>query len=151
MRKLFTFVVACAAVVVQDAHLAQAQGQGFALAPGETLVSINGVAVQQAAASSPMPVTQFAAPTTQTVQRASYTAPARSGGGLAQQKANRMASSGRMAHLGGGFGGGRAEGVGMGSSRQAAIQNCCYWGQRTPLEIGAATNGRMWFACVIYR
>ena len=79
----------------------------------------------------------------------SKTGPIRSS--LAQNKADRMARNGRMGHLGGGFGGGRAEGVGVGSTRQSAIRNCCFWGRRTPIDIGVATNGRRWYACVIYK
>ncbi len=116
------------------------------LAPGEVLVSVNGVAVQQVAAHYPAPAMQ----SDPLVAPASSSAPAMRTS-LAQSKANRMANSGMMRHLGGGFGGGRAEGVGMGSTREAAIRNCCYWGQRTPIDIGAATNGRRWYACVIYR
>ena len=103
------------------------------LNPGERLISVDGVPVAQQQRITSQPAT----------------APRR--GGLAQMKANRMARSGRMAHLGGGFGGGHAEGVGTGSSRESAIRNCCYWGRRTPIDIGAASNGRRWFACVIYR
>lgn len=72
--------------------------------------------------------------------------------GLAQRKAEQQASEGRMRHVGGGFGGGRYEGVGF-SSRSAdeAIRSCCYWGRLTPREIGVARGRSGWFACVIYR
>lgn len=83
--------------------------------------------------------------------RNNNSANARSHIGLAQSKANRMARSGRMAHLGGGFGKGRYEGVGMGNTRDRAIRNCCYWGRRQPIDIGAASNGRRWYACVLYK
>lgn len=115
------------------------------LAPGETLVSMNGVPAQQGATS------YYRAPVAQTSHYSAPAAPTRRGS-LAQSKANRMANNGVMQHLGGGFGaGGRYEGVGMASTREGAIRNCCYWGRRTPVDIGAATNGRRWFACVIYR
>ena len=70
---------------------------------------------------------------------------------LAQSKANRMAKCRVMRHWGGGFGKGRSEGVGTASTRERAIRNCCYWGCRTPVDIGAAKSGRRWYACVIYR
>ena len=70
---------------------------------------------------------------------------------LAQRKANRMAKYRVMKHWGGGFGKGRSEGVGVSNTRERAIRNCCYWGCRTAIDIGAASNGRRWYACVIYR
>ena len=71
--------------------------------------------------------------------------------GLAQWKAERQAADGVLRHVGGGFGGGRAEGVGFStSSSQAAIQACCYWGRRPVLEIGVARGRRGWYATVIY-
>jgi len=70
---------------------------------------------------------------------------------LAQRKANRMAKYRVMKHWGGGFGRGRSEGVGVSNTRERAIHNCCYWGCRTPIDIGAAKNGGRWYACVIYR
>ena len=143
---LSLFVVAALPAVVS--------AQGFQLAPGEVLVSVNGVPVNRGQTIFPAPIaesrsTSTSAPITPQAT-SSYSTPAVSVS-LAQSKADRMASSGTMGHLGGGFGGGRAEGVGTGSTRQAAIQNCCYWGQRTPLDIGTATNGSRWYACVIYR
>ena len=124
--------------------------QGYPqLAPGETLVSMSGVPVQQQGVSS-----YYSAPVVQTHQYAAQPAmnaqPARRSS-LAQSKADRMANNGVMRHLGGGFGAGHYEGVGMASTREGAIRNCCYWGRKTPIDIGAATNGRRWFACVIYR
>ena len=72
--------------------------------------------------------------------------------GLAQQKSNTQASQGKMRHLGGGFGGGRYEGVGFSSvSAQDAIRRCCYWGQKTPIDIGVARGPKGWYATVIYR
>jgi len=70
---------------------------------------------------------------------------------LAQRKANRMAKYRVMKHWGGGFGKGRSEGVGVSNTRERAIRNCCYWGRRKAIDIGAASNGRRWYACVIYR
>lgn len=67
----------------------------------------------------------------------------------AQGVANRMARLLRMAHLGNPTGG--WEGVGMGGSPQAAIQNCCYYGRRPLRDSGVAqgVNG-MWYACCRY-
>jgi len=67
----------------------------------------------------------------------------------AQESANISASQGRMAHRGGSY---RYEGVGYSTrSAQDAIHNCCYWGKRTPVEIGVARGRNGWFACVRYR
>jgi len=72
--------------------------------------------------------------------------------GLAQYKAERQAASGRLYHVGGGFGGGNAEGVGFSShSPEDAIRRCCFWGKRQVLEIGIARGRSGWFATVIYR
>ena len=70
----------------------------------------------------------------------------------AQGKAEFLAQVGRVYHPGGSFGGGSYEGCGMNSPRESAIQTCCFWGQRTPIEIGAAkaSNG-MWYAVVFYK
>jgi hypothetical protein len=72
--------------------------------------------------------------------------------GLAQWKAERQASCNRLYHVGGGFGGGNAEGVGFStSSPEQAIRSCCYWGRRPVQEIGVARGRSGWFATVIYR
>lgn len=77
--------------------------------------------------------------------------PVRSGG-LAQQKAEVQASQGRMRHIGGSFGAGRFEGVGFSTvSAQAAIQACCYYGRKTPVDIGVARGERGWYATVLYK
>lgn len=67
----------------------------------------------------------------------------------AQESAEASARAGKMAHRGGSY---AYEGVGY-SSRSAddAIRNCCYWGRRTPVEIGVARGRNGWFACVRYR
>jgi hypothetical protein len=71
--------------------------------------------------------------------------------GLAQWKAERQAAEGRMRHVGGGFGGGRYEGVGFSTySSDSAIRACCYWGKRPVREIGVARGRSGWFATVIY-
>ena len=68
--------------------------------------------------------------------------------GSAQGVANHMASIGRIGHFGGNSG---KEGVGMASSPQAAIRNCCYYGQYPVRDHGVAqgSNG-MWYACCRY-
>ena len=72
--------------------------------------------------------------------------------GIAQAKAEQQAREGRMRHVGGSFGAGRYEGVGFSTvSADAAIRQCCYWGQKTPVEIGVAKGARGWFATVLYR
>ena len=71
---------------------------------------------------------------------------------IAQHKANVQASEGRMRHLGGSFGAGRFEGVGFSTvSADAAIQACCYYGQKIPVDIGVARGANGWFATVLYR
>lgn len=67
----------------------------------------------------------------------------------AQSVADYMSSIGRIGHFGGNPY--PYEGVGLGATKDIAISNCCYWGQRTPAEIGTAqlTNGN-WVACVRY-
>ncbi len=69
--------------------------------------------------------------------------------GTAQGAANYMASILRMGHHGNPTGG--YEGVGMGGSPQAAIQNCCFYGKRPLRDSGVAqgANG-MWYACCRY-
>lgn len=72
--------------------------------------------------------------------------------GLAQQKAVQAAQSGIQGHLGGGLGGAKYEGVGWSNhSAQNAINSCCYWGVRTPAQIGVSKgNDGFWYACVLY-
>ena len=71
--------------------------------------------------------------------------------GSAQWKAEQSARLCSVQHLGGGFGGGSFEGNGFGSTAQQAIQNSCYWGQRTPIEIGVALGANGYYATVFYR
>jgi hypothetical protein len=67
----------------------------------------------------------------------------------AQQSASTSAAQGRMAHRGGSY---RYEGVGYSAvSAQQAIRNCCYYGQRTPIEIAVSRGRNGWYACVRYR
>lgn len=78
-------------------------------------------------------------------------APAVATAGGAQWKAEQSARIGSVQHLGGGFGGGSFEGNGFGATPQQAIQNCCFWGQRTPIEIGVARGANGYYATVFYR
>ena len=74
--------------------------------------------------------------------------PAVASNSSAQGVAELQARCGQCKHFGGNRG---YEGVGYSSSSaDAAIRNCCYWGQRKPREIGVARGPRGWFACVRY-
>lgn len=67
----------------------------------------------------------------------------------AQGVANIQAKRGYMGHCGGNSG---YEGVGFSTiSADHAIRNCCYWGQKTPVEIGVSRGPNGWYACVRYR
>ena len=74
-----------------------------------------------------------------------------SGGGnlSAFESASISAQTGVMAHRGGSY---AFEGVGFSSvSADAALRNCCYWGQRPVVESAVVRGNRGWFACVRYR
>lgn len=74
------------------------------------------------------------------------------GGGVAQSKAETQARSGQCFHPGGSLGGGSCEGCGFSSvSADDAVRHCCYWGQRTPIDIGVARGANGWYATVLYR
>lgn len=71
---------------------------------------------------------------------------------IAQYKAEVQARNGRMQHIGGSFGAGRFEGVGFSTvSADAAIKACCYYGEKTPVDIGVARGNNGWYATVLYR
>ncbi len=71
---------------------------------------------------------------------------------IAKQKAQQQANEGRMRHVGGSMGSGRYEGVGFSTvSADAAIRQCCYWGQRSPTGVGVARGRNGWYATVLYR
>ena len=69
--------------------------------------------------------------------------------GTAQAVANHMASLGRIGHWGGNPY--KYEGVGMGSTPDQAIRNCCYYGRFTIQDQGVCrgANG-MYYACNRY-
>ena len=71
------------------------------------------------------------------------------GTGTAQGAAVIIASLGRLRHLGGNRG---AEGIGLGSTPDQAIRNCCFYGRLTPADIGTArmANGQ-YVAVIRYR
>lgn len=75
----------------------------------------------------------------------------------AQHKAEIMASQSLSGHIGrtqipAGCSSGYEGTAGHRSTRDDAIRSCCYWGQKTPVEIGAAQNAAgQWFAVVYYR
>ena len=71
--------------------------------------------------------------------------------GSAQWKAEQSARMGSVQHIGGGFGGGSFEGNGFGATPDQAIQNSCFWGQRTPIEIGVARGANGYYATIFYR
>lgn len=71
--------------------------------------------------------------------------------GSAQWKAEQSARMGSVAHIGGGFGGGSYEGNGFGPTADQAIRNACFWGQRTPIEIGVARGANGYYATIFYR
>jgi hypothetical protein len=71
--------------------------------------------------------------------------------GSAQWKAEQSARMGSVQHIGGGFGGGSFEGNGFGATPDQAVRNACYWGQRTPIQIGVARGANGYYATVFYR
>lgn len=74
---------------------------------------------------------------------------AASGLWTAAQAAAYCASRGRIGHYGNPTGG--YEGVGFSTvSADAAVRNCCFWGKRTPRDIGVCQGANGWFACVRY-
>lgn len=68
----------------------------------------------------------------------------------AQEDAELMARTGVLRHCG--RNGGRREGIGMGSTPEAAERNCCFYGRYRIVEKGVAYSParRMWFAVIRY-
>ncbi len=105
----------------------------------------SGVVLANSVAASPSTVTQSTPVINQPTPQASA-AP-----GSAQWKAEQSARIGSVQHLGGGFGGGSFEGNGFGATADQAIRNSCFWGQRTPIEIGVARGANGYYATIFYR
>jgi len=68
----------------------------------------------------------------------------------AQADAEVMAATGVLRHCG--RNGGRREGIGCGSTPDAAERNCCFYGRYRIVERGVAWSPvrRMWFAVIRY-
>lgn len=68
----------------------------------------------------------------------------------AQADAELIASTGVLRHCG--RNGGRREGIGCGSTPEAAERACCYYGRYRIVERGVAWSPvrRMWFAVIRY-
>lgn len=75
---------------------------------------------------------------------------ARTGSSLsALESATISAQFGVAAHRGGSY---AFEGVGFSSvSADAALRNCCFYGQRQIVESAVVQGNRGWFACIRYR
>jgi len=84
--------------------------------------------------------------TTRTVTTQRYASPQ----AACQAKAAAMAAMGVMKHMGGGFAGGSAEGVGRGATAAQASANCCFSGQLPVLGHAVAYGHGSYFACKIY-
>ncbi len=138
-------------VVVQTTNYAPSTNTAYA-AP------TNGVIQTSAVETSGSPIVQAnSVVTTQNVMTqaapvVSQSVPqAAAAPGSAQWKAEQSARIGSVQHLGGGFGGGSFEGNGFGPTADQAIRNSCYWGQRTPIEIGVARGANGYYATIFYR
>jgi hypothetical protein len=155
MRK-HVVVLGCLVLGVACSSLNAADNSyGIPLAQGETLLSVNGVAVNQSGCANgmcPLNQGQFnnQGPIGTVVSNAVETV----ADGLLQWKANRMANQMSCSHVGGGYvGGASAEGVGSSTSSAAdAISNACYYGRRQIVASATAqgSNG-VWYAVVQYR
>jgi len=67
----------------------------------------------------------------------------------AYESASISARAGVAAHRGGVY---AFEGVGFSTAGpDAALRNCCYYGQRAIVESAVVQGSRGWFACVRYR
>ena len=70
---------------------------------------------------------------------------------VAQAKAQQAAARRVKGHLGGGFGGGNAEGVGFSTySAQNALNNCCFTGQRALAGSAVVRGSDGWYAVKIF-
>jgi len=68
----------------------------------------------------------------------------------AQQDAETMARTGVLRHCG--RNGGRREGIGVGSTPEQALRNCCFYGKYRIVEKAVAWSPvrRAWFAVIRY-
>jgi len=68
----------------------------------------------------------------------------------AQQDAEQMARTGVLRHCG--RNGGRREGIGVGSTPEQALRNCCFYGRYRIVEKAVAWSPvrRAWFAVIRY-
>lgn len=155
MVRRIGFVVAVCLLMVMVSEVASAQclfGRLRARAQANASAGDCGQPAQytQAACAQPTYSQPVATGQCGSCAQRDFATPVRSG--LAQAKAELQASQGRMRHVGGGLGGGSYEGVGF-STRgpDEAIRNSCYWGQRTPIDIGVQCNNRGCYATVIYQ
>lgn len=70
---------------------------------------------------------------------------------VAAAKAQRAASLGIKGHLGGGFGGANAEGVGFSTrSAQDALSRCCFTGKRAVAGSSVVRGFDGWYAVKVY-
>ncbi len=70
---------------------------------------------------------------------------------VAEAKAARAAAQRIKGHLGGGFGGGNAEGVAFSTySAQDALNKCCFTGQRPVAGSAVVRGSDGWYAVKIY-
>jgi hypothetical protein len=66
----------------------------------------------------------------------------------AQDAAVDLAARGVLVHTGCS----QTEGIGFSTtSASDAVSRCCYWGRKTPTDIGVARGVRGWYAVVRYR
>ena len=70
---------------------------------------------------------------------------------VAEAKAQQSAARGIKGHLGGGFGGAYAEGVGFSTySADAALNSCCFTGQRVVAGSAVVRGNDGWYAVKMY-
>lgn len=69
---------------------------------------------------------------------------------VAATKVSVLARRGYGGHIGGGYGGANAEGWGSGPTAQAALNACCFTGQRRLAGSAVARSGNRWFAVKLY-
>ncbi len=92
-------------------------------------------------------------PRRSTASRTSSTKTVWTGGpqSVAEAKAQRAAAQRTKGHLGGGFGGGNAEGAGFSTySAQDALNHCCFTGQRRVAGSSVVRGSDGWYAVKIY-